>query len=57
MPRSITIAITGRATAHDLDDDDDREKIRGILDGAEIHTEIDGVAFTLTIEHDPHAAD
>lgn len=56
--RNVTIAISGRAVAYNQPDDTEtRERLRRIIDGAEVQVELEGVHFTITAEFDPHADD
>lgn len=58
----VRFAITGSAAAlFDGAPESHHErltaKVRETLDGAEIHTTVDGVDLVLTLEIDPYAAD
>lgn len=58
---NIRISITGTATilsdANDWPSDKLREQAIDALNGAEIHTDLDGISFRIEVEHDPHGAD
>lgn len=56
LPRvTHTVPVVGHAEAVGYGDRSElREAARAAVEGCELHVEIDGVAFVITLEIDPH---